>query len=182
MTSSLFFSGLKPNKEKCEVAGIGVKKGVKVEWKILILKKWKFSEFINLIQRIIQYFTLLNVWKTYKATMKNYLNKFQLERNMYLTKFLYTQIFLCFSTKFWIIFSFSISHFLSLKSVHHHCVLFATLWMKRHSISSILVILQSDYGTNFNILFISIFIFLKSLHRVPASDYLISAVSNRIFY
>ena len=37
-----FFSGLKPNKKKCEVAGTGVKKGVKwrsEEWKILIYKK-----------------------------------------------------------------------------------------------------------------------------------------------
>ena len=30
MSSQNSFSGLKPNKEKCEVAGIGVKKGVKV--------------------------------------------------------------------------------------------------------------------------------------------------------
>ena len=37
-----FFSVLKPNKEKCEVAGIGVKKEVKValcRMKILTLKK-----------------------------------------------------------------------------------------------------------------------------------------------
>ena len=30
MSSQNSFSGLKPNKEECEVAGIGVKKGVKV--------------------------------------------------------------------------------------------------------------------------------------------------------
>ena len=38
----IFFSGLKTNKEKCEVAVISVKKGVRwhsVEWKILIFKK-----------------------------------------------------------------------------------------------------------------------------------------------
>ena len=37
-----FFSGLKASKEKCEVADIGVKKGVRwhsVEWKNLISKK-----------------------------------------------------------------------------------------------------------------------------------------------
>ena len=41
---------------------------------------------------------------------------------------------------------------------------FATLQIKRHCISSMLVILQINYGTNFNILFLSIFIFLKLLH------------------
>ena len=45
-----------------------------------------------------------------------------------------------------------------------------------------ILILQSDYGTSFSILFLGIFIFLKSLHRVPSSDSLISAISNRIFY
>ena len=42
--------------------------------------------------------------------------------------------------------------------------------MKRRRIYSILVILQSKYRTNFNILFLSIFIFLKSLHRLPSLD------------
>ena len=41
----------------------------------------------------------------------------------------------------------------SLKKFHHHCVLLATLQMKRRCITSILTILQSDFGTNFNILF-----------------------------
>ena len=45
-----------------------------------------------------------------------------------------------------------------------------------------ILILQSDYGTSFSILFLGIFIFLKSLHRVPSSDSLISAINNRIFY
>ena len=44
------------------------------------------------------------------------------------------------------------------------------------------LILQGDYETSFNILFLGIFIFLKSLHRVPSSDSLISAINNRIFY
>ena len=49
-------------------------------------------------------------------------------------------------------------------------------------ISSLLVILQNDYGMNFSILFLNIFIFLKSLHRVPFSVFLILAINNRIFY
>ena len=69
-----------------------------------------------------------------------------------------------------------------LKTFHHHCVLFGSVRMKRRYISSILIILRSDYGTNFNILFLSIFIFLNTLHRVPSLDYLISAIRNRIFY
>ena len=88
----------------------------------------------------------------------------------YQEKFLQIQIFACFSTKFWMILSFPISYFSILKKFHYHSVLFATLQMKRHCISSILVILTSDCGTNFNILFLSIFIFLKSLHRVPSSN------------
>ena len=79
------------------------------------------------------------------------------------------KVFVYIRTMFWIIFSFSISYFSSLKSFHNHCVLFATLQMKRRCISSILVILQSDYGTNFNILFLSIFLFLKLHHSVPFS-------------
>ena len=78
-------------------------------------------------------------------------------------------------------FSFSISYFSSLKRFHHHYVLFATLQMKLRCISSILVLLQSNYGTNFNVVFLSIFIFLKSFHRVPSSDSLISAINNRVF-
>ena len=62
---------------------------------------------------------------------------------------------------------------LKFKKVHHHCVLFATLWMKRCCISSTLVTLQSDSGTRFNGLFLRIFTFLKSLHRVSSSDSLI---------
>ena len=69
-----------------------------------------------------------------------------------------------------------------LKTFHHHCVLFGSVRMKRRYISSIFIILRSDYGTNFNILFLSIFIFLNTLHRVPSFDYLISAIRNRIFY
>ena len=46
--------------------------------------------------------------------------------------------------------------------------------------NSIIVILESNYGTNFNILFMSIFIFLKSPHSVPCSDSLILAINNRI--
>ena len=59
---------------------------------------------------------------------------------------------------------------------------FATLRMKHCCISSILVMLQNDYGIKFNNLFLSIFIFLKSLHRVLFLDFLILAINNRIFY
>ena len=59
---------------------------------------------------------------------------------------------------------------------------FATLQIKRHCMSSMLVILQINYGTNFNIFFLSIFIFLKLLHRVASLGCLISAISNKIFY
>ena len=59
---------------------------------------------------------------------------------------------------------------------------FATRQIKRHCISSMLVILQISYGTNFNILFLSIFIFLKLLHWVASLGCLISAISNKIFY
>ena len=48
-------------------------------------------------------------------------------------------------------------------------------------ISSLIVILQNDYGMNFSILFLNIFIFLKSLHRLPFSVFLILAINNRIF-
>ena len=57
-----------------------------------------------------------------------------------------------------------------MKSFNHHCVFFATLRMRCRCISSILVKLQSNHGSNLNILFLGIFIFLKSLHRVPSSD------------
>ena len=73
-------------------------------------------------------------------------------------------------------------HFSSLKKFHNHCVPFATLQTKRHCISSILLILQSNYGTNFNIFFLKIFIFLKSLHRVPPLDSLLTTIKNRIFH
>ena len=76
------------------------------------------------------------------------------------------------------IFSFSIIYFSSLKRFHYNCVLF--MRMKGRCMSSILVMLQSDYGTNFNILFLSIFVFLKSLYRVPTSNSLTSAINNII--
>ena len=58
---------------------------------------------------------------------------------------------------------------------------FATWWIKRHCVSSILVIIQNNCRTNFNISFLGIFISVKSLHRVPSYS-LISAISNKIFY
>ena len=58
---------------------------------------------------------------------------------------------------------------------------FSTRWIKRHCVSSILVIIQNNCRTNFNISFLGIFISVKSLHRVPSYS-LISAISNKIFY
>ena len=54
----------------------------------------------------------------------------------------------------------SIKYFSGLKRFHHYCVLFATLRMKRRRISSILVILASEYGTNFTILILRFSLFL----------------------
>ena len=65
------------------------------------------------------------------------------------------------------------------KRFHHHCVLFATLQIKCHCISSILVILQNDYGVNFNIFFLSIFRFLKSLHKVPILFFVFFNIGNQ---
>ena len=39
--------------------------------------------------------------------------------------------------------------------------------------------LQSYYGMNFNIVLLAIFIFLKSLHRVPSSGSLISVIKKK---
>ena len=112
-----------------------------------------------------------------KPTSQSYFEKLLETKNLnwreisfYQEMFLLIEIFECFSTKFWITFSFSISYFSSIKKLHHHCAFLATMRMKRRCISSKLKILQSDYGMNFNILFLRTSIFLKSLHRAPSSD------------
>ena len=51
--------------------------------------------------------------------------------------------------------------------IFYACSITKRLW--NVLLSSMLIILQNDYGTYFNILFPSIFIFLKSLHRVNHS-------------
>ena len=43
---------------------------------------------------------------------------------------------------------------------------------------SILVVLQNNYTANFNILFLRILIFLKSIHRVPSLGSLILTIKN----
>ena len=63
----LFFSRLKPNKEKCEVVGITVKKGGKValcRMKNIDLKKtqWNLSEFIILTTKNLN---MKRISKTY---------------------------------------------------------------------------------------------------------------------
>ena len=66
----------------------------------------------------------------HKATTKNYLKQkiwIGKKYTFYQEKFQCIQIFVFFSTKFWIIFSFLISYFSNLKMFHHHYVLFAML-------------------------------------------------------
>ena len=131
----------------------------------------------------MQYFTLLNVQKNHITKLLWILlettNLNWRECTFYQEVSIDTS-FVCFSIKFWII-SFLTNCFSSSKKFHHHCVLFATLRMKHCCISSILVILQNDFGINFNILFLSIFKFLKLLHRVPTLEFLISDIKKRIF-
>ena len=104
----------------------------------------------------------------HEAIMKNYLKQHIWTGKKYVLHL--RKVFVYIKTMFWIIFSFSISYFSTLKKGSITTVFFfATLWMKRRCISSILVTLQSDYGKNFNILFLSIFSYLKSHHRVPFS-------------
>ena len=129
-------------------------------------------------KELCKIFTLLNVQKAYirKLLWKiTWNNKFELERNIHFTlkKFYRYKSLHVSVNKILNHILFLSKLLLKFKKGHHHCVLFATLWMKRCCISSTLVTLQSDSGTRFNGLFLRIFTFLKSLHRVSSSDSLI---------
>ena len=54
---------------------------------------------------------------------------------------------------------------------HYHWIYFANPRIKCHCISPILLILKNDYTTNFNILFLRVFIFLKSFRRLPFAGF-----------